>query len=114
MIKVYISLPIGGHEKTVRARYEEAKKMILSEYPDAIICGPVNIDEFNENGLSTPREHDWAWYMGEDMKELFRCTHIFMCQGYMNSRGCRSELAVAKEDGIIDKYHPKAMLPLCV
>lgn len=112
MIKVYISLPIGGHEKTVRARYEEAKKMILSEYPDAIICGPVNISDFNENGLSVPRQHDWAWYMGEDMKELFKCTHIFMCQGYMDSRGCRSELAVAKEDGIIDKYHPKAMLPL--
>ena len=35
-----------------------------------------------------------------------------MCQGYMNSRGCRSELAVAKEDGIIDKYHPKAMMAL--
>lgn len=108
MMKFYISLPMGGHEITVRRRYEDAKERILNEYPAAIISGPVNIEEFTDEGMTTKRTHDWAWYIGEDIKELLTCTHIYMCQGYTDSPGCKTEKAVALVNGIIPKYHPRA------
>ena len=98
-MKVYISLPIAGFESTVRKRFDEAKRYILEKYPDAIICGPVNIDYFDDNGLTVEHTHEWSWYMGEDVKILLDCTHIFMCRGFLNSRGCKDELAIAREDG---------------
>lgn len=96
--KIYISLPLGGHEKSARARYElavmEVKSMFADE--DLEICGPINIKDFKvDEGLSAPREHDWAWYMGEDMKELLRSTHIYLTQGWAWSPGCRIERAAA-------------------
>ena len=108
-MKFYISLPIGGYESTVRERYEDAKKRILDEYPGADVSGPVNISKFDSTGLTVERDHEWSWYIGEDIKELLSCTHIYMCQGYPYSKGCCTELAVAKVNGIIPKYHPFAI-----
>lgn len=111
-MKFYISLPIGGYENTVRERYEDAKKRILNEYPGAIVSGPVNIDKFDNTGLTMKRDHDWNWYIGEDVKELLTCTHIYLCRGYLYSKGCRTELAVADANYILPKYHPFAFMKL--
>ncbi len=97
MKKIYISLPIAIDEDTVAERYEEAVKYINTYFKDQyIIQGPVNINDFTEQGIMKEREHDYAWYMGEDIRELLRCDAIFMGKGWHKSLGCRCELATAK------------------
>lgn len=95
---IYISLPMGGHEDTVRKRYDDAVselKEIYSKIPIEI-TGPCNMDNFDHNGIITPRDHDWAWYMGEDAKDLLRSDIIFLTKGWQNSKGCVVEKAMAE------------------
>ena len=98
---IYISLPIGGYEKSVSRRYSNAIKEIDRLYSNddlqPLVSGPTNISEFTEEGLKEPRAKDWPWYMGRDVEILLRCNTIFMTKGYLNSPGCRVELAVARE-----------------
>ena len=98
---IYISLPIGGYEKSVSRRYSNAIKEIDRLYSNddlqPLVSGPTNISEFTEEGIKEPRTKDWAWYMGRDVEILLRCNTIFMTKGYLNSPGCRVELAVARE-----------------
>ena len=49
-LKFYVSLPMAYHQKTVRKRYDKAIEEIRKEYPNALIYGPTNIDDFDENG----------------------------------------------------------------
>ena len=113
--KIYISLPMGGHEKTVKKRYDEAADYLRRVFGDNIvISGPLNIDDFDDNGYipdrsgerehpwewSTSgelvtRDHPWEWYIGEDIKELLTCGMIFMTRGWTWSSGCKIERAVA-------------------
>lgn len=109
MEKIYISLPLGGHEETARKRYDDAVEWVKKNYPNAEIYGPTNMDEFEPDvGLAAEREHDWAWYMGEDMKILLRCTHIVMTRGWSWSPGCRVERAAAIANKIIVDQVPDA------
>ena len=111
-MKFYISLPIGGFEDTVKRRFEKAVAEIKKEYPAAEIAGPCNIQYFDETGLTVPRDHEWSWYMGEDMKDLLQCTHIYLTQGWQQSVGCRVEKGAAEAKGIIVKFSPTAFMKL--
>lgn len=97
-MKVYISLPMAGHEKTVKDRYETAKHQVQEIYGmDTEVFGPTNIYDFSDNGLvSNAPVYTWAWHLGEDIKDLLECDVIYLCQGWLWSKGCRTELAVAK------------------
>lgn len=97
-MKVYISLPMAGHQKTVRDRYELAKVEVLAKYgSNTEVFGPTNILDFDENGLDpTAPIHPWSWHLGEDIKDLLECDVIYLCRGWSWSKGCRTELAVAK------------------
>ena len=100
--RIYISLPIAIAEKTVAQRYQESVKYInqLQSLKTYEITGPVNIEQFDENGIIKPRNHDYAWYMGREIENLLRCNAIFMSKGWENSLGCRCELATAKIYGL--------------
>ena len=113
--KIYISLPMGGHEKTVRRRYEEAADKLRRAFGDNIkISGPLNIDDFDDdgyipdrsgkrehpwewdaNGEQVTRDHPWEWYIGEDVKELLTCGMIYMTRGWAWSQGCKIERTIA-------------------
>lgn len=45
-MRIYISLPMGGHEDTVRERYDDAVSEITKRYSNSTfvlnITGPVN------------------------------------------------------------------------
>ena len=106
MRTVYISLPIAGHENTVYERYLKAVNEVTDKFKneEIKICGPINIDDFNDTGLTVEREHDWAWYMGHDIETVLRCDTIFMTQGYLLSKGCKIELAAAEIAGLSVYY----------
>lgn len=94
--KVYISLPIKIDEKTVARRYKEALDYVDKHLKEYEPIGPVNIEEFDDNGIKHNRDHDYAWYMGEDIKILLRCDAILMCDGWHKSEGCNCEYETAK------------------
>lgn len=112
--KVYISLPMGGHEQTVWDRYTKTIKWFNQKYnqnEEYNISGPVNIDEFFE-GAVPERNHDWNWYIGEDTKELLTCDVIVLTRGWLNSPGCRIEAAIAKSYGLTFILTPDVDFPL--
>jgi len=100
--KMYVSLPIAIAEDSVARRWRETMDAIKSreELSGYEIVGPINIDQFDDNGIKSEREHDYAWYMGEDIRELLRCDAIFMASGWNPSLGCNCELATAKIYGL--------------
>lgn len=97
-MKVYISLPMAGHLKTVRDRYDSARLQVLSKYgSDVQVFGPTNIHYFSDKGLNpNVPVHPWSWHLGEDIKDLLECDVIYLCRGWSWSKGCRTEVAVAK------------------
>lgn len=107
-IQVYISLPMSGHEDTVRKRYDTAVEKVKDMFPKANITfvGPTNINEFDYNGPIVPHDKKWSYYMAKDIEPLLDSTHIFLCKGWNGSKGCRVEYAIAKEINIIPLFEP--------
>lgn len=86
MKKVYISLPISGQDlETVRMKADIAKKRMIVRGRDAVT--PFDVCPYA--GKS------YAWYMGQDLEALLECDAIYMCRGWLHSKGCRLELAAA-------------------
>ena len=94
--KIYISLPIKIAEDTVHQRYQEALEYVKENLKDYKPVGPINILDFKYNGIKVKRDHDYAWYMGEDVKLVINCDAILMCDGWEKSEGCNCELRVAE------------------
>lgn len=96
--KIYISLPIAIAENSVYTRYKDAIDEIKVNRDIASYerVGPVNIEDFGPDGIKSPREHKYSWYMGKDIERLLECDAIYMAHGWVTSPGCNAELAVAK------------------
>lgn len=96
-MKIYISLPMAGAQKTVKKRYGQAVEEVRKTWGDCEIYGPTNILDFDDDGLyPNAPVHSWAWHLGEDIKDLLECDAIYLTRGWSASKGCRTELAVAK------------------
>lgn len=95
-MRVYISIPMSGKDLDVQRRKAQALADMM------VSMGHVPVNPFNTPppppGLEP--EEEYAWYMGEDIKRLLTCEAIFVCSGYLSSRGCRAELRVAKVYGL--------------
>lgn len=114
MKRVYVSLPISNREDTVYARYNEALRKLyeMSFNDDIEIHAATDIHEFDENGPTVEHKEDWNYYMAQDIPELLMCDTIFMCDDWEKSKGCKVELAIAKElnyeiiyESTYDEYH---------
>lgn len=94
--KLYISIPITGQESTIKERYNQSINYIINndilKYYEIIT--PFDVSEFDNGNI--PNDHDYAWYMGEDIKILLRCDAIFMCPGWNKSKGCKCEYETAR------------------
>jgi len=98
-MKIYISLPMAGAQKTVKKRYNRAVDEVRKLWPDCTIYGPTNIADFSDIGLDPNAPvHSWSWHLGEDIKDLLECDAIYLTRGWSNSKGCRTELAVSKSN----------------
>lgn len=84
--KIYISIPITGHDiEQVKMHAEEAKKKLTAQGYDSI----TPFDVCPEEG------HTYAYYMGRDIEALLQCDAIYMCAGWVSSKGCKAELLTA-------------------
>lgn len=96
---VYICLPMSGQEDTISQRYHTAIDEVREIFPNALIVGPINIQDFDID-TKHKRQHPWTWYMGKDVERLLGCEVIYICDKWKQSRGCQVEVGVAKKYGI--------------
>ena len=105
MKKIYISLPISGHEDTYEKRLDDAVeyvKLMHTEYE--YIITPKEIAERLED--YQPMKPKYKDYLLADMEAIAHCDAIFMCKGWFDSDGCFAERAFAKAIGLEILYQP--------
>ena len=102
-MKIYISLPITGHECTYEKRLDDAVEYVKKMYPKyKIIITPKEVAERLEDYQPTkPKYKD---YLLADMEAIAHCDAIFMCRGWNDSYGCFAELAFAEAIGLTILY----------
>lgn len=90
--KIYMSGPITGYEKAGREKAFEATKARLQAAGWGKVYNPMT------DGLDYYSPH--AEHMKKDIRELLKCDAIFMMTGWQASKGCITELAVARACGL--------------
>lgn len=110
-IKVYVSLPITGHESTVMERCLKAKQQIEMLFATADTKGyelevvfPKDVDKIGTSEQDNTKP--LGYWLGEDIKLLMDCDAVFLCECNGRSRGCQLE----KKCAIL--YH-KTILSQC-
>lgn len=87
-MKIYISIPITGHdEKRVREHADHVKAALSR-------AGHKPVNPFEIYHGKNP---DYADYLCEDLRALASCDAIYLCNGWQFSRGCRIEANFAQE-----------------
>lgn len=90
-MKIYISVPITGHDETeVREHVEYVKTSLVS-------AGHSVVNPFDIAPCEKPT---YADYLCADLRALADCDAIFLCNGWQFSRGCRIERTFADEFGL--------------
>ena len=85
-MKVYISLPITGHD----IEEVEASCIYASGVIQAKGHTPVSPLDVSPDSDATYAEH-----MGNDIEALLNCDAVLFLPGYQKSKGCRLEYEVA-------------------
>ena len=86
-MKVYISLPITGHDiEEVEARCIFAKSVLKKKGHT-----PVSPLDVSDNPDASYAEH-----MGRDISALLECDAVVFLDGWQESKGCALEHAAAK------------------
>ena len=99
-VKVYISLPITGHDLTeVRRLAEEAKQLLTGMDHE-----PVSPLDVSPNPDATYAEH-----IGRYIAALLECDTALFLNGWESSRGCNLEMEAARIYGkeILFEYQLK-------
>lgn len=85
-MKIYVSLPITGHDiEEVKERAATIKQLLSTE----------------ENEVITPfdvcpvQNQSYPGYVGRDIEALLQCDAIFLANDWGNSRGCTLEYTAA-------------------
>lgn len=84
--KIYISLPITGHEYLAKLRAEVRQKELRQKGVDAVTPFDVSPDS----------NASYAEHMGRDIQALLECDAVYFCRGWQDSKGCQAEYEVAK------------------
>lgn len=90
--RIYISLPVTGHDLRERRKLAAGVARAL-EALGAEAVNPL------ENGL--PEGAAWLEHMRADLRLLLDCDGILLCDGWEESRGCRVERGLAAGLGLL-------------
>lgn len=88
--KLYISVPITG--RPLEAAKEQAEK--VKELWEVIY------DVITPFDVNPVQDKPYAYYMGKDVEALLNCDAIYMCPGWISSKGCNAEYQIAKIYGL--------------
>lgn len=115
--RIFISLPITGHENTVKQRLEQAKRELEATYkgePIEFVYDP-DIDSIcdNDSGVEISMgDKPFCEIIGNDIALMLSCDTVYITKGFYYSRGCRIEDAVARADKMDVILQPGAWQPL--
>ena len=87
-MKIYISIPISGHDEGEQREKADGIKCALSR------AGHRPVSPFDIYAGKNPT---YADYICCDLRALADCDAIFLCDGWQFSRGCRIERTFAEE-----------------
>lgn len=95
-MKIYISIPITGHDLTKqRAKADHVASGIV-----ALGHEPINPFGQPEPPEQLSEKERYAYYMGFDIADLLRSDAAYFCKGWQDSKGCRLEHAAAEIYGL--------------
>lgn len=89
-MKIYLSIPISGHDEMEVREHADLMKSALSR------AGHEVVNPFDIYAGNNPA---YADYLCADLRALADCDAIFLCDGWQFSRGCRIERTFAEEFG---------------
>ena len=89
--KLYLSIPISGRD------YETQKAIAAIHQQKFEQFGYKVVNPFE---LTPEQGNTDAYYMGRCIEALLTCQVIFMCDGWRESKGCRTEKYAAQQYGI--------------
>ena len=93
--RIYVSGPITGIGDHM-SNFESAVSYLKMMHPTAEIINPAEIlDSMGKDANLTHND-----YMKIALELLKLCSHIFLMEGWMYSKGCREEYALANKLGI--------------
>ncbi len=94
--KIYIGGKITGLSvPEYRKKFEKAKKMVQSKYPDAEVIIPTDL---------CPDDMSWADSMDICIDTLWECDAIFFTHDWQDSHGSMIEKKIAEKLGIVIIY----------
>lgn len=85
-MKVYISIPISGHDYGKQKAYANLIKKKFEEVGAEVVT-PFEV--------APETDKPYSYYMGLDIEALLDCDAVYFCPGYELSRGCRLEYSAA-------------------
>lgn len=87
-MKIYISIPISGHDETEVRNHADLIKAALSR------AGHTPVSPFD---IFAGKNPTYVEYLCSDLQVLATCDAIYLADGWQFSRGCRIEANFAKE-----------------
>lgn len=87
-MKIYISIPITGHDEHKQREKADLAKAMLSR------AGHKAVSPFD---IYAGHDPQYADYLCADLRTLADCDAIYLCDSWQFSRGCRIEANFAKE-----------------
>lgn len=86
-MKVYISLPITGQERTAMRKAERMKILISDN-------GDTPVSPFDVYAGENPTYEE---YICNDLLEMLNCDAVLFCEGWEKSLGCNIERSVLRK-----------------
>lgn len=104
-MKVYLSLPITGHNLKARETYAYRQcAMLHIAHPDWTIVNPfvlaAKVYKKRMERTHTLDPPTYEEYMQADLRELATCELAVFCPGWQTSEGCKTEMAMCKDKNI--------------
>ena len=106
MKRIYISIPITGHEYTYEQRLDAAVEYVKNVYKKYdIIITPKEVAMRLE--FYKPNKPKYKDYLLASLKEIRHCDAILMSKGWQDSSECLVEIAFAEAIGLTILYQLK-------
>lgn len=99
-MKIYISIPITGHDP----EEQQAKAAKFAEAIKALGHQPVNPFDTPAAPSHLDEREEYAYYIGEDLKEMLLCDAAYFSKDWDKSKGCILEHTAAKLYGLKTFY----------
>lgn len=96
MDMIYISHPYTGNEEANKRHAERIRKHLQDKNPD--VCYVLPLGMFGTNNTY------YCQILAYCIELERRCDAVLFCPGWENSAGCKAEMAVSLQQGMIIDY----------